>query len=338
MLSSEQLRAIMPGLPAAKGQAFLPFLQAAISEFAIETPARSAAFLAQVAHESGQFRFMEEIWGPTPAQQRYEPPSSLATTLGNTEAGDGKRFKGRGPIQITGRANYRRFGDLLGIDLVADPARAAQPDTAFRVSALFWSKNGLNELADQATAEAFRLITRRINGGFNGLADRERFYAVARRVLGVPEAVVERGGARSVTSVLPSSFERGAEVIRSVASERDRTFVPPAEKRAGPGDGDAPSTITFLVPGLQQDGATRAGGGNDACGGTREGVGRSHRPARIAGGRRPHDGDPWRGCGRDSHRRRTLALAPSRACARAAAGAAGSRSPGESGGGAACPR
>jgi len=82
MLSSEQLRAIMPGLPAAKEQAFLPFLQAAIAEFAIETPARSAAFLAQVAHESGQFRFMEEIWGPTPAQQRYEPPSSLATTLG----------------------------------------------------------------------------------------------------------------------------------------------------------------------------------------------------------------------------------------------------------------
>ena len=113
MLSSEQLRAIMPGLPAAKGQAFLPFLQAALAEFAIETPARSAAFLAQVAHESGQFRFMEEIWGPTPAQQRYEPPSSLATTLGNTEPGDGKRFKGRGPIQITGRANYRRFGDLL---------------------------------------------------------------------------------------------------------------------------------------------------------------------------------------------------------------------------------
>ena len=102
MLSLEQLHAIMPALPAAKGQAFLPFFQAAIAEFAIETPARSAAFLAQVAHESGQFRFMEEIWGPTPAQQRYEPPSSLATTLGNTEAGDGRRFKGRGPIQITG--------------------------------------------------------------------------------------------------------------------------------------------------------------------------------------------------------------------------------------------
>ena len=78
-----------------------------MTEFAIESPARMAAFIAQLAHESGQFRFMEEIWGPTPAQQRYEPPSSLATDLGNTDAGDGKRFKGRGPIQITGRANYR---------------------------------------------------------------------------------------------------------------------------------------------------------------------------------------------------------------------------------------
>ena len=293
MLSSEQLRAIMPSLPAAKGQAFLPFLQAALAEFAIETPARSAAFLAQVAHESDQFRFMEEIWDPTPAQQRYEPPSSLATTLGNTEPGDGKRFKGRGPIQITGRANYRRFGDLLEIDLVADPARAAQPDTAFRVSALFWAKNGLNELADQATAEAFRLITRRINGGFNGLADRERFYAVARRVLEVPEAVVERGGSRSVTSVLPSLFERGAEVIRSVASERDRTFVPPAEKRAGPGDGDAPSTITFLVPGLRQGGATRAGAETTPTAARVKEFGRPHRPARIARRRCPNDGDPW---------------------------------------------
>src|SRR6188508_2265588 len=158
MLSSEQLRAIMPGLPAAKGQTFLPFLQAAIAEFAIETPARSAAFLAQVAHESGQFRFMEEIWGPTPAQQRYEPPSSLATTLGNTEAGDGKRFKGRGPIQITGRDNYRRYGDLLGVDLVSSPAEAALPELAFRIAGLFWKKNGLNQLADEASAAAFKEI------------------------------------------------------------------------------------------------------------------------------------------------------------------------------------
>src|SRR5688572_2678005 len=195
MLTTEQLQAIMPQMPAAKRATLFPFLTAAISEFGIDRPARTAAFLAQLAHESAQFRFMEEIWGPTPAQRRYEPPGKLAADLGNTERGDGLRFKGRGPIQITGRANYRRFGNLLGFDLVADPARAARPEVAFRIAGLFWSKKGLNELADQLTAEAFREITRRINGGFNGLAERERFYAAAKTVLGVtgPPLTRDRG-------------------------------------------------------------------------------------------------------------------------------------------------
>src|SRR3954465_5080236 len=102
----------MPRLSPARGTQLFPPLAAAMTEFAIGTPARAAAFLAQIAHESGQLRFMEEIWGPTPAQGRYEPLSPLATGLGNTTLGDGKRFKGRGPIQLTGRANYQRFGDL----------------------------------------------------------------------------------------------------------------------------------------------------------------------------------------------------------------------------------
>jgi putative chitinase len=74
----------MPGVPTQKRDAFLPFLQAAMAEFDIAAPARAAAFLAQLAHESGQFRFMEEIWGPTPAQRRYEPASTLSATLGNS--------------------------------------------------------------------------------------------------------------------------------------------------------------------------------------------------------------------------------------------------------------
>src|SRR5207247_2463398 len=113
MLTSEQLHAIMPRLSDDRNSQFLPFLTAAMSEFAIEAPARAAAFLAQLAHESGQFRFMEEIWGPTDAQRRYEPVTNLSQALGNTEVGDGKRFKGRGPIQLTGRANYQSFGNLL---------------------------------------------------------------------------------------------------------------------------------------------------------------------------------------------------------------------------------
>lgn len=231
MIRDDQLRTIMPRLPAAKRATHLPFLQSAMTEFAIDRPAREAAFVAQLAHESGELRFMEEIWGPTAAQRRYEPPSTLATKLGNTEPGDGKRFKGRGPIQITGRANYKRFGDLLGLDLVADPPRAAVPEVAFRVAGLFWSKKGLNGLADLATAESFREITRRINGGFNGLADRERFYALARTVLGVAVSRMPgRKRSRPAVELPPEpSFERGYEAIRADrrrSARRTRRAIP----------------------------------------------------------------------------------------------------------------
>jgi predicted chitinase len=214
MLTPEQLRSIMPRLTDRRRGELLPFLSAAMAEFAILTPARTAAFLAQLAHESGQFRFMEEIWGPTDAQRRYEPTTKLSQALGNSEAGDGKRFKGRGPIQLTGRANYRRFGELLNTDLVADPGRAASPEVAFRVAGLFWSKKGLNELADLATADAFKEITRRINGGYNGLADRQAFYAAACTALGVAGPPVSRGGPQPLPGDEPV-FDRGSEAIRA---------------------------------------------------------------------------------------------------------------------------
>jgi putative chitinase len=223
MPTEEQLTAIMPALPEARRQAFLPFLQQAIDEFEIAAPARQAAFLAQLAHESGQLRFMEEIWGPTPNQLRYEPVTTLSAKLGNTEAGDGKRFKGRGPIQLTGRSNYTRFGAALGVDLIADPARAAAPEVAFRIAGLFWKRNGLNELADRSTPEAFVLITKRINGGTHGLADRERFHATARQVLGVGDVVsVPAGAAARSGPVMADRLEadellRGAEAIRLAA-------------------------------------------------------------------------------------------------------------------------
>src|SRR5437867_7559889 len=127
-ITDDQLRQVMPNLTPAKCQLYLPALNAAMQARTIDTPLRTAAFVAQLAHESGEFRWMEEIWGPTPAQLRYEPPSDLAAKLGNTQPGDGKRFKGRGPIQITGRFNYAKFGAQLGLDLIADPAQAAAPE------------------------------------------------------------------------------------------------------------------------------------------------------------------------------------------------------------------
>ena len=138
MLTEDQLRRIMPNLPAAKAAGLLPHLNRAMAEYGINTMQRAAAFVAQLAHESGELRWMEEIWGPTPTQRLYEPASRIAKVLGNTQPGDGNRFKGRGPIQITGRDNYQRFGRLLGLDLISAPERAADPEVAFRVAAVYW--------------------------------------------------------------------------------------------------------------------------------------------------------------------------------------------------------
>lgn len=181
-LTESLLKQVMPAISAANLAAYLPFLKQAMTEFEINTPVRAAAFLAQLAHESGQFKFMGELWGPTENQKRYEPPSDLARDLGNTMPGDGKRFKGRGPIQITGRSNYKRYGDMLGVNLIDNPERASDKDIAFRTAGAFWKMNNLNQLADR---QWYMTITKRVNGGFNGLEDRVKHYERALNVLGV---------------------------------------------------------------------------------------------------------------------------------------------------------
>jgi putative chitinase len=216
VLTDVALRQIMPRLGPSGAKLYAPFLQRAMEEFDIDTPARAAAFLAQLAHESGQLRFMEEIWGPTAAQRRYEPQTRLAARLGNCEPGDGKRFKGRGPIQLTGRANYSRYGTALGVDIIAEPERAATKEVGFRVAGLFWKRNGLNQLAD---AQRFKGITRRINGGFNGLADRLNFYQRAKGVFGVPSM----RGVEPPVAATPLRFPRGLDApgdITPTAAER----------------------------------------------------------------------------------------------------------------------
>ena len=172
MVTDDELRQIMPNLPAAKRADYLPFIQQAMAEFGITSYLREAAFLAQLAHESAELRYMEEIASGAAYEGR--------ANLGNTQPGDGKRYKGRGPIQLTGRANYTRYGGLLGLDLVNDPTIAATKEVGFRIAGQFWKLNGLNELADQ---QQFKAITKRINGGYNGLDDRIKYYDRAKRVL-----------------------------------------------------------------------------------------------------------------------------------------------------------
>lgn len=178
MIDAALLTAIEPRLAPAIADATAGALEAACVEYSIDTPARRAAFLAQVAHESGGFKWLHEIWGPTPAQAGYEGRADL----GNTEQGDGFRYRGRGYLQTTGRANYRKAGAALGLDLEGDPDQLATPGPAARSAGFYWKSHGLNTLAD---AGLFREITRRVNGGYNGLASREAYWERAQLALGL---------------------------------------------------------------------------------------------------------------------------------------------------------
>ncbi|GLT02713.1 lysozyme [Sphingobium jiangsuense] len=124
-------------------------------------PLRLSHFFAQLIHESGSFRYMEEIASGAAYEGRAD--------LGNTVKGDGVRYKGRGPIQITGRANYQKFGRLIGIDIEETPDLAANPSIGLHLALEYWRDRKLNAMAD---ADDVVGITKKINGGTNGLADR----------------------------------------------------------------------------------------------------------------------------------------------------------------------
>lgn len=164
------------GLSGEMARAWYEHVRAACLEFSVVGPVRIAAFLAQVGHESGGFVYTREIWGPTAAQQRYEG----RTDLGNTQRGDGFRFRGRGLIQITGRDNYQRAAAGLGVDVVADPQLLEERALAARSAAWWWATHGCNQLADGGD---FVALTRRINGGTNGLADRKARWERAKKAI-----------------------------------------------------------------------------------------------------------------------------------------------------------
>lgn len=170
-MTLDQLIKIMP-YARARAPTFLAPLNAAMAEFGITTPARQASFLAQIGHESGQLRYVRELASGAAYEGRKD--------LGNSTAGDGVRFKGRGLIQVTGRANYKACAAALGLDLVTHPELLEQPVNACRSAGWFWMSRGLNELADAGDQVK---VTRRINGGTNGLAERLALFDVAKRVL-----------------------------------------------------------------------------------------------------------------------------------------------------------
>jgi predicted chitinase len=170
-VTTEQLRRMFPNA-GARLDAHLPYIAPAMEQAAIDNADRIAAFLAQLAHESGEYRYMEEIADGSAYEGRAD--------LGNTEQGDGVRFKGHGPIQITGRANHKACGEALGIDLISNPRLICLPEYGTASACWFWNSRNLSALADVGW---FKAITRRINGGFNGLPDRKQYWDRNRRIL-----------------------------------------------------------------------------------------------------------------------------------------------------------
>ena len=189
---------------------WLPHISQAARRYQIDAnPRRLAAWLATIAHESARLtRIVENLnysaeglaatWPARYADMTGQPnalaqsiarkPATIASLtyanrMGNgpSETGDGWIYRGRGLIQITGRDNYDRSGDALGLDLILNPERLEEPYYAALSAAEWWSRNGCNQLADTGDLEA---VTRRVNGGLTGLADRRQIYADALVYLG----------------------------------------------------------------------------------------------------------------------------------------------------------
>lgn len=163
--TKDKLCGIMINAPIGKIEKYYSPLSIKMPAYDINTPLRQAHFLAQVTHESGSLRYSEEIASGEDYEDRID--------LGNTQKGDGVKFKGRGLIQLTGRANYTEYGKAISKDLTNGlmyKKLADEADFAVDVSCWFWKKRKLNYYADQ---DSIRSVTKRINGGLNGLGDRE---------------------------------------------------------------------------------------------------------------------------------------------------------------------
>jgi putative chitinase len=159
-------------------------LAATLDAYAINTRLRIAHFLGQTCHESAGFRTTEEF----ASGENYEGRADL----GNNRPGDGVRYKGRGLLQLTGRANYRSFGSLLGVDLEGHPELAAEPVLSLKIACEFWKKKGLNKFCD---ADDVVELTRRINGGKNGLDERRALTTKAKTAVARIEGFVLAGEA-----------------------------------------------------------------------------------------------------------------------------------------------
>lgn len=205
IVTLDMLRAMFPSTPTGTLQAYVAPLNKTLARFEIVTPLRVAGFLAQTGHESAGLKFVSENLNYSTEAllrvfPRYFPNRALAESyarqptriaarvyggrMGNgpEETGEGWKFRGRGLIQLTGKNNYSAFARAVGLSLDAAVAYLETPEGACMGAGWFWAENGLNALADRSDMIG---MTKRINGGTNGLEDRKALYARARRALGV---------------------------------------------------------------------------------------------------------------------------------------------------------
>jgi len=171
-LTKEQLRYIYPNCPDFRIAIYLPLLQNCLDQYSIDTLPRIRMFLAQVGHESAELRYTEEIASGAAYEGRKD--------LGNIQSGDGVRYKGRGLIQITGRSNYALCGLALDLPLLDQPQLLSEYSPATLSAGWFWDNNNLNSYCDK---DDFIGLTKRINGGTNGLASRQAYLEKATKVV-----------------------------------------------------------------------------------------------------------------------------------------------------------
>lgn len=190
-----------------------PVLSASLEEYEINTRLRVAHFLAQTCHESAGFRTTEEF----ASGDAYEGRAGL----GNTHKGDGRRYKGRGLLQLTGRANYREYGKALGIDLESDPKAAGDPALSLKIACEYWKRRKINPDCDRDDVVA---VTKKINGGHMGLNERRQLTAKAKAALaGIAGDTLAAAGPPTASPVLRRGSE-GPEVAKLQTVMRSLAF------------------------------------------------------------------------------------------------------------------
>ena len=173
-LSEDELKSIMPRVPATKASSFAALLTTEMNGGAIETCCRQAAFLAQVAYESSDLNWFQEMGSGKGYEGRKD--------LGNNNQGDGVKYKGRGPLQIVGRSTYRSASRVLGTNIEQTPKLVEDPNLGFKVAVWYWNSLSLSTMSDCSQGN-FEKITKKLSPNMTGKEGRASKFATAKAVL-----------------------------------------------------------------------------------------------------------------------------------------------------------